>query len=200
MNVYIEIINNRPSLEGDDFFKKINKMYFSFIESKGFSAFYIFEKYGTNIERTIISSNVSEDLFDSLKKESGIHKMIYNENFYNGKEFVEKSIVSKLLVNVFCNDDSIVLDNKELKIYFYRSGFFYDDNLPSKEKLNSVKIEHMPTGISASYENNRTTEENKKDAIKLLKAKLANHYNKNNIKTNNIIRTYNENSDMVLSI
>ncbi|MCM8818299.1 MAG: peptide chain release factor-like protein [Candidatus Omnitrophica bacterium] len=63
-----------------------------------------------------------------------------------------------------------IINNKEIKIYYYKSSG--PGGQRKNKKLTSVKVVHIPTGITAIGREFRSQVKNKKIALKRLEEKL----------------------------
>ena len=106
-----------------------------------------------------------------LKKESGVHRLVRISPF-NVKHSRETSFA---LVEVVpdlppLEESKMQIPEKDLKVEFFRSGGPGGQNVNKVE--TAVRIIHLPTGIAASSQIQRSQAQNREYALKLLKAKL----------------------------
>ncbi|MBI2591520.1 MAG: peptide chain release factor 2, partial [Candidatus Brennerbacteria bacterium] len=67
--------------------------------------------------------------------------------------------------------EKIIIPEKDIKIEFYRSSGPGGQNVNKVE--TAVRIIHLPTGVSAASQAERSQVQNRERALRLLKAKLA---------------------------
>lgn len=106
-----------------------------------------------------------------LKKESGVHRLVRISPF-NVKHSRETSFA---LVEVVpdlppLEESKMQIPEKDLKVEFFRSGGPGGQNVNKVE--TAVRVIHLPTGIAASSQIQRSQAQNREYALKLLKAKL----------------------------
>ncbi len=116
--------------------------------------------------QTIIEIKVSGKNSNILfKNEIGIHKI----------KFENQVINAEIITYPFCENQQFELNENEIKIETFRSSGAGGQHV---NRTNSaVRITHLPTGITAKCQNQRSQIQNKSDALKILISKLSNHYN-----------------------
>jgi peptide chain release factor 2 len=110
-----------------------------------------------------------------LKNETGVHRLVRISPF-DAKKIRHTSFV---LVEVLpqiedINLENIELKDEDLKIEFARSSGPGGQNVNKRE--TSVRIVHLPTGISASCQSERSQLQNKQKALYFLKLKIFNYF------------------------
>jgi peptide chain release factor 2 len=138
--------------------------------------------------------------YGHLKTEIGIHRLVRISPFdSNARRHTS-------FASVFCTpevEDDIVIDidPKDLRIDTYRSQGAGGQHVNKTD--SAVRITHLPTGIVAQCQNERSQHKNKDMAMKILKSKLYEHEqeerdrekmeqekNKKDISWGNQIRSY----------
>ncbi len=111
-------------------------------------------------------------VYERLKGESGVHRLV-RISPYDAKKLRHTSFA---LVDVLpelpkVDEAKIQIPEKDLKMEFSRSGGPGGQNVNKVE--TAVRIVHLPTGLSASAQVERSQSANRERAMSLLKAKLV---------------------------
>lgn len=109
----------------------------------------------------------------SLIKISGsfVYRLLKNENKTHRKISTDLSVKIRIYPEVLYNVPSILPDNIHIDTTQTRSGFMIFDG------LGSIRLTHIPTGISSESHHERSQHINKEIALDVLMAKLAQHNN-----------------------
>ncbi|UOQ37994.1 Peptide chain release factor 1 [Candidatus Vidania fulgoroideae] len=200
--VYIEIREGIGGNESEIFTKDIFNMYKKYLEiNKIFYDFLLLKKTQNGLKRVIIRLK-GKSIYNVLKNESGVHRIQrIPKTERKGRIHTSTCIVEVYKENK-TNDKKII--KKEIKIDTFKSR---GPGGQSVNKTNSaVRITHIPTGITAECQKERSQLENKRYALIILESKLnkiekekienknRNERNKNNVvysTRSSKIRTYN---------
>jgi peptide chain release factor 2 len=110
-----------------------------------------------------------ENAFGFAKAERGVHRLVRISPFDSNKRrhtsFCAIDIVPELE-----DDAEIVIKDEEVRIDTYRSSGKGGQHTQKND--TAVRITHLPTGLVASCENERSQGKNKDQAFKALKARL----------------------------
>ena len=109
--------------------------------------------------------------FGFLKKEAGVHRLVRISPF-SSKSLRHTSFVLVEVLPEIGESDQLEYNIKpeEIKIETFRSSGPGGQNVNKRE--TAVRVIHLPTGLKANCQTERTQGENKEKAIKILKAKL----------------------------
>lgn len=167
---YVEIKPGSGGVDSKDWGAMLFRMYSLWSENKGYSCEvvdYSKNKEGGIKEATILIKGYL--VYGYLKKESGIHRLVRISPFNSGG----KRQTSFCAVNVYPDiDESIDIEIKDsdLKIDTFRSSGAGGQHVNTTD--SAVRITHIPTGVVAQSQSDRSQFKNKSNALKSLKAKI----------------------------
>jgi peptide chain release factor 2 len=104
-----------------------------------------------------------------LRSEIGVHRLVRISPF-DAQKRRHTSFASVDVTPEFDDDISIEIDEKDLRIETYRAGGAGGQHVNKTE--SAVRLTHLPTGVVAACQNERSQHRNKTMAMRMLKAKL----------------------------
>ncbi|PIR07538.1 hypothetical protein COY65_03175 [Candidatus Jorgensenbacteria bacterium CG_4_10_14_0_8_um_filter_39_13] len=139
------------------------------------------------LNETTLEINKPE-AYERLKNEAGVHRLVRISPF-DAKRLRHTSfaLVEVLPELAEAKAKEIQIPEKDLKVEFYRSGGPGGQNVNKVE--TAVRIVHLPTGLTAASQVNRSQAQNRERALKLIKAKLLKLMEDTKIQEINKLRT-----------
>ena len=157
--------------DAEDFVSILYKMYSKYCDGKGWQQNILNESENNNGGyRSITLEIPNKNSYGTLKNESGVHRLVRISPF-NAQGKRQTSFAMVEVVPLLEEASSVVLDEKDLKIEFAKSGGAGGQNVNKRE--TAVRVVHIPTNLSAGCQSERSQEANREKAMNLLKAKLV---------------------------
>ena len=177
-NAILEIFSGAGGVDAQDWATMILRMYQRYCEEKEFDVNVLHQSFGEagGPEGRIGVKSATLEIkgryaYGFLKKETGVHRLVRLSPF-SAKKLRHTSFA---LVEVMPELDreeeqEIKIKPEEIKIDFYRASGPGGQNVNKRE--SAVRITHLPTGIAASCQMERTQGKNREMALKIICAKL----------------------------
>src|ERR1035437_4632849 len=171
-NAIITIISGAGGDDAEDFSAMLLNMYMKYADKKGWGIFFIHEhKNDHNGYRNVSFEVEGKNSYGMLKNENGVHRLVRMSPF-NAKKLrhTSFSLVEVLPKFSKLEEKDIVIPEADLKIEFARSSGPGGQNVNKRE--TAVRIVHIPTGISVHASAERSQEQNREQAMGILRAKI----------------------------
>lgn len=162
--------------DSQDWATMLLRMYERYCLSKGFKTTILNQTFGEGggPEGRIGTKSVTMEVkgnfaYGFLKKETGVHRLVRISPF-SAQQLRHTSFALVEVLPVIEAGEEIKIDEKDLKVEFYRASGPGGQYVNKRE--SSVRVTHLPTGITVSCQSERLQGANRKKAMEILRSKL----------------------------
>ncbi|MEK7109448.1 MAG: PCRF domain-containing protein [Patescibacteria group bacterium] len=169
-NAVLSLVAGAGGDDAEDFAQMLLEMYRKYTESRGWGMKVLHENKNDHGGYRNASVEIEgKNVYGTLKNEYGVHRLVRISPF-NASQKRHTSFVLVEILPVLQKVAALEIDEKELEITVARSSGPGGQNVNKRE--TAVRIVHLPTGLSAHVDGERTQGANKEKALAILKAKL----------------------------
>jgi len=179
-NAILTIISGAGGDDAEDFSRMLLEMYMKYINKKNWTISFIHEhktEHGgfRNVSFEIGGKNPPRlgeaGAYGTLKNEGGVHRLVRISPF-NAKKLrhTSFSLVEVLPKFSKLEEKDFVIPEADLKIEFTKSSGPGGQNVNKRD--TAVRLVHVPSGIAVHSSGERSQEQNRAQAMAILRAKL----------------------------